>query len=420
MFEFKFPDVGEGIHEGVIVKWRVKEGDSVKEDETVCDMETAKAIVELPSPRSGVILKINGTEGDTVKVGDTLVVIGEKGESIEEHGKGVGVVGELPEAPAETGEASKADMILPMASGSKTIMENNINVLPYVRKIADELGVDISKLKGTGPGGRITETDVRKMASPKLEKKESAGIKKTRKYDTWGYVDHVPFKGMRKTIAEHMVMSKFTAPHVTHFDQCDVTSLVKHREKEKKALEKQGIKLTYLPFIIKATIKGLQEFPMLNAELDEAGSEIILKKYFNIGVAVDTEDGLMVPVIKGADQKSIVELAKEIQMLAEKCRKRTVDLADLQGGTFSITSVGSLGGTMFTPIIHVQQSAILAVAAIREMPWAVKGKMAIRQILNIGVTFDHRMVDGAMAARFLNTVMQHLSDPDLLLMEAKT
>lgn len=431
-YEFKFPDVGEGIHEGTIVKWKVSVGDEVKEDQALGEIETAKAIVEIPSPKAGMILKLGAEEGGMIKVGDVLAVIetkDEQGASLKteakiDHGKGVGVVGDLPEAPPDT--ASEASNSLKSstvsASSASSVPGAALNALPYVRKLADELKIDLSKMKGTGPGGRITEDDVQKATvasgAPAREKKTAEPVmKKIRKYDMWGYVDHVPFKGLRKVIAQHMVKSQFTAPHVTHFDQCDVTSLVKHRDKEKTRLEKQGIKLTYLPFIIKAVIRGLQEFPLLNASLDETNEDIIVKKYFNIGIAVDTADGLMVPVMKGADKKSIIQIAKELQELAEKARSRKIDLMDLQGGSFTITSIVGIGGTFFTPVINYPETAILGVASIRDMPWATGKKVAIRKILNLGVAFDHRVLDGATAAKFLNKVMEYLKDPDLFLME---
>lgn len=447
-YEFRFPDVGEGIHEGTIVKWKVKVGDEVKEDQALGEIETAKAIVEIPSPKAGMILKLGAEEGGTIKVGDVLAVIGVRGETFKAseeskaaeeeigHGKGVGVVGELPEAPPE--ESEKEAKAAPPPMPKTTIAGGpEINVLPAVRKLAEELGVDLTKIQGTGPGGRITETDVRKVVStsppavptaalPEAPSELSSAaakakppLKKVRKYDMWGYVDHIPFKGIRKTIAEHMTLAKSKVPHVTHFDQCDVTSLVKHREKEKSRLEKKGIKLTYLHFIVKAAIRGLQEFPLLNATLDEPNEDIVVKKYFNIGIAVDSPDGLMVPVVKGADKKSIIEIAKELQLLAEQARTRKINLMDLKGGSFTITSVGSIGGTFFTPIINYPEVAILGIGVIRDIPWVSGKKIAIRKILTLGVTFDHRVADGAMAARFLNKVMEYLTDPDLFLMEYK-
>lgn len=416
-FEFRFPDVGEGIHEGTIVKWKVKLGDTVKEDDPLGEIETAKAIVEIPSPKTGVVLKLGAEEGAMIKVGDVLAVIGAAGEKYEpgqkpqtpEQPKGVGVVGELQEATGGmplSGSASQK----PAASKSS----GEVNALPFVRKLAADLKVDLAKISGTGPGGRITEDDVKKAGASSIIPAASSppsAIKKVRKYDMWGYIDHVPLKGMRKTIAAQMVKSAFTIPHVTHFDVCDVTELVAFREKQKPEAEKLGIKLTYLAYIVKATLKALQEFPTLNASLDSANDDIIVKKYFNIGIAVDTPDGLMVPVLKRIDQKSVMDCAKEIQELAEKARARKIDLMDLRGGSFTITNIGSIGGTFFTPVINHPESAILGIASMKKEAVVKDGKIEIRDMLHLGVSFDHRIIDGATAARFLNAVIAQLQNP---------
>lgn len=367
-FEFKFPDVGEGIHEGEIVKWRVKVGDEVKEDQPLVEMETAKAIVELPSPKSGTVLALLGKEGEVVHVGNVLVVIGEKGEKW------------TPSAEAE-------------------------HPAPQVAK--------------AGPGviGQIPTEEkgvVLPPRTPELETpsaiKGDTGIKKQRKYDIWGYVEHVPLKSVRKAIAEHMVKSAFTIPHVTHFDELDATNLMKLRDSKKAEAEKQGIKLTYLSFIVKALVETLKKHMFLNAFFnDDTGDEIIVMKYYNIGIAVDTEDGLMVPVVKGADQKDILQIAKEITELAEKCRTRKIDLAELQGGSFSITNIGSVGGISATPIISYGQSGNLGIFRIKEKPVVMDGRIEIRPILPLALSFDHRVLDGAEAARFMNDLIATLS-----------
>lgn len=399
-FEFKFPDVGEGISEGTIVKWFVRIGDEVKEDQALGEIETAKAIVEMPSPKAGIILKLGAVEGGTIRVGDILAVIGKKGEDAAPTRTPPAVVGSLPEG----------EQTMPLGLKSAGL---ELNILPYTRKLAESLNVDLTKIKGTGPGGRITEDDIKKIVST-TDSPAAALAKagrKIRKYDMWGFIEHIPLKGIRKTVAEHMTKSLFTAPHVTHFDKCDVTELVALRGNMKKDFEAKGVKLTYLPFIIKAVIQGLKEYPLLNASLDESGESIIVKKYFNIGFAVDTQDGLMAPVIKRADTKSIFDIAKELQDLAQKARERKIDLMDLRGGTFTISNIGSIGGTFFTPIINYPEVAILGVAAIRKEPAVVNGKIEARDILHLGVTFDHRVADGAMAARFLNTVIERLGAP---------
>ena len=415
-FEFKFPDIGEGLTEGEIVRWLVKEGDEVKEGQPLVEVETDKALAEIPSPKTGVILKIMAKEKEIVKVGQVIVIIGERGEALAApppRPRSVGVVGELEEAPEEAPSVTFA------AEPVKTVLvSEHALATPAVRALAKELGVDINKVKGSGPEGRVLEKDVRQFADangkpPEPEKK----VTKVKKYDLYGYVDRIPLRGVRRSIAKAMVKSKYTAPHVTAMDEADVTELWKIREKEKKAAEKKGVKLTILPFIIKAVIAGLMEHPYINATLDDENEEIILKKYFNIGVATDTPEGLMVPVVKNAKDKSILQIAQELTQLVEKARNRTIDLADLKGGTFTISNYGALGGIYATPIINYPEVAILGVGKIREMPVVRNGKLVVRKILSLALSFDHRVVDGAEGARFLNTVIVRLEDPDLILLE---
>jgi len=416
-YEFKFPDIGEGLTEGEIVRWLVKEGDEVKEGQPLVEVETDKALAEIPSPKTGVILKILAKEKEIVKVGQVIVVIGQKGEALAPapppRPKSVGVVGELEEAPEEVSAApARVEAAKPALVGEHAL------AAPAVRALAKELGIDINKVKGTGPEGRVLEKDVRQAVEVKAKPTEEVKeVKKVKKYDLYGYVDRIPLRGVRRSIAKAMVKSKYTAPHVTAMDEADVTELWKIREKEKKAAEKKGIKLTILPFIIKAVIAGLGEHPYLNASLDDENEEIILKKYFNIGLATDTPEGLMVPVVKNATDKSIFQLAQELTQLVEKARNRTIDLADLKGGTFTISNYGALGGIYATPIINYPEVAILGVGKIKDTPVVRNGKVVVRKILSLALSFDHRVVDGAEAARFLNTVIARLEDPDLILLE---
>jgi pyruvate dehydrogenase E2 component (dihydrolipoamide acetyltransferase) len=401
---FKFPDVGEGITEGEIVGWEIKEGDPVQEHQPIVKIETDKAVVEIPSPLAGRILRIYHKEGDTVKVGETLVTIAEPGEKFERlevvpfHPK-ASVVGVLEEAPQAT-------------AGSSEILAT-----PATRRTARESGIEISQVKGTGLEGRITEDDVRRFAEEKGKKLEVTKI--ARKYDLYGYIEALPLKGVRKSTAKKMIESSRTAVHVTHMDEADVTHLVKIRERENEVSEKNGIHLTYVPFVMKAVIAALKQYPYLNSSIDDEHEEIILKKYYNIGVAVDTDEGLIVPVVKGADQKSILKIAEEIQGLAEKTRSREVNLADLKGGTFTITNIGFIGGLHATPIINYPETSILATGRIYEKPVVRGGKVVIRKIIPISLSFDHRVIDGAMAARFVNTIIKYLEDPDLLLLESE-
>ncbi|MFA6521697.1 MAG: dihydrolipoamide acetyltransferase family protein [Candidatus Gracilibacteria bacterium] len=398
-FEFKFPDVGEGIHEGEIVHWRVKVGDTVKEDQPLVEVETAKAIVELPSPKAGTVLAIFGKEGDNIKVGVTLVLIGEKGEKatltsqLVENQKGPeqaspGVIGRIP--------TEEKGVVLPSRKPETSAAKAaSAPVLPATRKLAADLKVDLTKISGTGAGGQITEEDVRKNSNQFH-------------FEKYGTVENLPLHGVRKAIAEHMVKSKSEIPHVTHMDELDASALVKLRESKKAEAAKKGIKLTYLPFIIKAAIESLKKHPGLNAFFDGAGNQIVYKKYYNIAIAVDTPEGLMLPVIKDADKKDIFEIAKEIVDLAAKCRDRKIDLKDLQGGSFSITNIGSVGGIMATPIISYGQTANLGLYRIKEKPIAIDGKVEIRPILSLTITYDHRVVDGAEGARFMNDLMAEL------------
>ena len=425
-FEFKFPDIGEGLTEGEIIRWLVKEGDEVKEGQSLVEVETDKALAEIPSPRTGIILKILAREKEIVKVGQVIVVIGEKGEALAApppgpsapapKPKSVGVVGELEEAPEEApAVAAKAEPIKPAPAKPALVSEHAL-ATPAVRALARELGVDINKVQGTGPEGRVLEKDVRQFAEGKAKPAEEAKeVKKVRKYDLYGYVERIPLRGVRRSIAKAMVKSKYTAPHVSAMDDADVTELWQIREKEKKVAEGKGIKLTILPFIIKAVIAGLTEHPYLNATLDEENEEILLKKYFNIGLATDTPEGLMVPVVKNAKEKSIFELAQESAQLAEKARNRTIDLADLKGGTFTITNYGAVRGTYGTPIINYPEVAILGIGKIQDRPVVRDGKVVVRKILPLSLSFDHRVVDGAEAARFLSTVIARLEDPDSII-----
>jgi len=405
--QFKFPDVGEGITEGEIVRWLIREGDEVKEDQTLAEIETDKAVVEMPSPYKGTVLKVHVKEKDIVKVGQVLVTIGEKGESAAE------------ETPAARAEEKPAPATGPSVVGVVPESREEIREVlaaPKVRRLAMEIGVDIKSVRGTGPQGRITEEDVQaaKMAAagPKEEKKPSLKIKE--KFDFYGELERIPLRGVRRATAKRMHQSVSTAAHVTHFDEADVSELVKVRESLKAQAAEKGVKLTYLPFIIKALLAAIKDHPLLNAVLNDEDEEIIVKKYYNFGIAVDVPDGLIVPVVKGVDQKSIFELAGEIQTVAEAAKKRSLDLADLKGGTFSITNVGGIGGEAATPIINYPEAAILATLKIKERVRVKNGQVMAVKTLPLCLSFDHRVIDGAEAARFMNDLVANLEDADFL------
>ncbi len=391
-FNFVLPDLGEGITEGEIRKWLVKAGDAIEEHQTVLEIETDKAVVEIPSPKKGVISKINKDEGEIVKVGEVLMTISEAaGETIEEkpeaeeRPKSVSVVGVLPEEEEE----------------------EEILATPAVRALAKELRVKLEKVKGSGPGGSITKQDVTD-ASEKGKKTE----------DQHGNFERVPLKGLRRTIAKNLVLSQKMTAFVTGMDEADITELWELREKEKKALLDKGIHLTFLPFFIKAVHHALTGHPMLNASVDEGNEEIIVKKYYNIAIAVDTPDGLMVPVIKDADKKTILELAKEVQELSQKARDRKIKIEEMKGSSFTITNYGHFGGTFATPIINYPDVAILGTGKIADKPWIKDGQIVIRKILPLSLTFDHRVTDGVDSAKFLSMVIKYLEDPGLLFIES--
>ncbi len=402
--EFKFPDVGEGITEGEIVRWLVKEGDSVKEDQSLAEIETDKAIVEMPSPYSGTVLKLHFQEKEIVKVGQVLVTIGEKGEAVPEKAVEEKIEEKAAPAPSVVG-------VVPVSREEI----KRVLATPKVRKLALDLGINLGTVEGTGPQGRITEEDVRnaKVAAPPQEEKKPA-VRIKEKFDFYGEIERVPLRGVRRATAKRMTKSVLKAAHVTHVDEADATHLVEAREGMKARAWEKGIKLTYLPFIVKAVLESLRLHPLLNASLSDQEEEIIIKKYYNIGIAVDVPDGLIVPVVKAADQKSLLDLAAEIQNLAEAAKNRTVDLADLKGGTFSITNVGMIGGEAATPIINYPEVAILATMKIKDRAKVEKREIQIKKTLPLCLSFDHRVIDGAEAARFMNDLIGLIENPGFL------
>jgi pyruvate dehydrogenase E2 component (dihydrolipoamide acetyltransferase) len=403
--QFRFPDVGEGITEGEVVRWLVKEGDEVKADQTLAEIETDKAIVEMPSPYAGTVLKLHFKEKDVVKVGDVLVTIGAKGEAVPEAGAAA--------APPAVGRGPAAAQVSGIKGPtSPAVPAGEILATPKVRNLAREVGVDLSSVQGTGPGGRITEEDVRSAKEKPAEKKLQIKVKS--KYDFYGNLERIPLRGVRRATARHMRESLDKAAHVTHCDEADAAGLVALREKMKAEAEARGVKLTYLPLIVKALIEALKLHPTLNASLDDDEGEIVVKKYYNIGIAVDVPDGLIVPVVKMADQKSVLDIAEEIQNLAKAAKERSLDLADLRGGTFSITNVGVIGGYAATPIINYPEVAILATMKIEDRARVANGAVVVRKTLPLCLSFDHRVNDGAEAARFTKDLIRFLEEPEKL------
>lgn len=410
-FEFRFPDVGEGIAEGEIVRWWVAVGDTVSADQTLVEVETDKAVVEIPSPRTGTVMRLAVGEGETIQVGEILVVIGENGEAAEsspaaaEPEASVSVVGALPATATVLPPAP--EMSAPAASDASP---KRILAIPSVRKLARERGVDLAEVTPTGPRGRIRREDVLQAAALSSPAPVESVAPLAGERDEAGRVTQQPLPALRRTIAQAMVRAAQTAVPITTTDEADVTELVALRQRSKAAAEGQGINVTLLPFIMKAVTAALHQHPMLNATLDDDLRHLQLMHDVHLGIATDTLDGLIVPVIRDVDQKSILALARELQHLAALARERRIPLSDLRGGTFTISNYGAIGGIYATPMLHLPQVAILGVGKLLERPAVHEGDIAIRTILPLSLTFDHRAMDGAHAQRFLNEVIRYVSN----------
>jgi pyruvate dehydrogenase E2 component (dihydrolipoamide acetyltransferase) len=391
--QIKLPDIGEGLSEGEIVEWLVKEGDFVKQFQPVVRVLTAKATVEIPSPFEGRIVRLLAKPGDVVKVGAPIaeVEVSEAGEGVAGAPKAVGV------EEVEVKERGVAGA--------------PIRAPPRVRKLARELGVDLSKVKGTGPGGVITEADVLRYVE---ESKRAAEVAEKPAL-VEGVVERIPLRGVKRIMASKMVESKSRIPHAYIVEEVDVTELIKLRDALRQDAESKGVKLTLLPFIVKAVVKALKEYPLLNATLDYEKGEIVVKKNYNIGIAVDTPQGLVVPVIKDADRKGLYQIAREIASLAEKAREGKLSLEDVTGGTFSITNIGSIGTVFGMAVINYPEAAILGVHRVMEVPRYVDGELKPRKVVYLSLSFDHRFIEGAYAARFLLSVKRYLENPALLM-----
>jgi len=510
MFEFELPDVGEGVAEGELVAWHVAVGDHVEEDQVLADVETDKAVVDLPAPVAGTVERLHAEEGEVVPVGSVIVTVDADGDDTGSRTDGATATDD-GETETATGDGE-----------SESDTDQRVFAPPNVRRLARELDVEIAAVEGSGPGGRVTDGDVRAAAeedygAPKpavtradsddgdggvatsaisrADDEDETGGKRsvtrriggedgqsggagrertlaapaTRRLareegvdidavptekvrdgqafvepeDIEAYlsgeateegpggrstgseaagreekaVSREPYRGIRRTIGDAMAESKYTAPHVSHHDTAVVEELVETRAELKPRAEERGVSLTYLPFVLKAVVAALKEYPVLNTELDEEAGEIIYKQYYDIGVAVATDAGLVVPVVDGVDRTGIVELASEIEQLAARARERDLDREEMQGSTFTVTNFGAIGGEFATPIINYPETAILGLGAIEERPVAEDGEVLARQTLPLSLSIDHRVVDGAEGAGFVNAVIERLENPALLLLE---
>ncbi len=421
---FKFPDIGEGLTEGIIIEWYVDKGSAVKVGQPLVKMETDKVVTDIPSPRAGVIAARYGKVGETIHVGETLVEIeiageaaaeapGTQPEQVEE--KGAGVVGTIEVAsgnallPASE-EGTEPKPAAASAAGRKVL------ATPVARAMAREMNIDINLVKGTGPAGRVMKSDIQNFHAPAAPVTYAAAKAPAVHAAPGELVEIRPMSQIRKSIARNMLRSKQSTAHMTLFEEPEVSRLVEARSRYKEEYKKEDLSLTYLPFIIRAVVAALKRHPELNSEMDFEKGNIIYKNYYNIGIAVSTEEGLVVPVIRDADKLSIRELSRAVAEIAVKARDRKLTLDDMKDGTFTITNYGALGGWFGVPVINYPQVGILGIGRINQQPVVDNGEIKVGNVMPLSLSVDHRMIDGAEATEFLNDVAAGVADPLSLIM----
>ena len=411
IFELKLPDLGEGVQEGELVKWHVKPGDQVQEDQTLAEVMTDKATVTVPSPKAGRVVQTHGKEGEMAKVHQLLVTLEIEGA-----------------APAEaSGHGAPAAAPTPAAEAPAAPSSAKVLATPLTRRMAREHGLDLSQIAGSGPQGRVMKADVAAALEGASSARDdvapspvAAPSRPAAPPVASGRADQrIPLRGLRKKIAEKMVRSKFTAPHFGFVEETDATELVALRKRLNESLAATGdkTKLSFLPFIVKAVIAAMKKYPHLNAHMDEAAQELVVRGEFNIGIAVATPEGLTVPVIKNADRLTLRELADEVVRLSTAARERKLKMDELTGGSFTITSLGQTGGIFATPIINHPEVAILGIHRMRKRPVVDKNdQVVVREMMNISISADHRVIDGQVAAEFVYEIIKYLEHPDMLLL----
>jgi pyruvate dehydrogenase E2 component (dihydrolipoamide acetyltransferase) len=420
-FVFKFPDVGEGIHEGVIVAWLVKVGDAVTLDQPFVKVETDKAVVDLPAPKPGVVLALHFEKGATIHVGDVLITFGEAGEKLAAQ-----PLGAQPPAGTQHPVAVAGTPAAPTPAASAPSAPGRVLATPHTRAYARKRGVDLAACVPTGKNGRITDEDVDRAVSQAGVPAPQARVPAPAapapapmgpvEITEAGPVERVTATHLRKVIAQAMSLSAQTSVHVTHVDEADVTDLVAAYRRMKAHLEKDGVtKFSLMPLFIKAAVTVLKDHPLFNASYDAAAGQLVYKRYYHMGVAVDTPEGLIVPVVRDADKKDMLTLARELADLAARARERRLTLDELKGGSFTLTNIGAIGGLMATPIIHQPELAICGLFAIKDRPAVVDGQVVPRKLMNLSITFDHRVIDGAQGARFMRDLVALLEHPELLM-----
>jgi len=445
----KLPDIGEGVTEGELIKWLVKPGDAIKADQPVAEVMTDKASVEVPSPHAGVVRELKFKEGDVIPIETVILTLEGDGATATAGGAAAAAAAPVatPAAPAtlaahakpSTGPSAPAISAAPTSSSGVEVYppaaDSRVLATPATRRYAREAGIDINQLIGTGLAGRVTREDVirasssgggtatatKSAASSAPAAKSGAIVQappRTAIFSPPGAAEErVPLRGVRKKIAENLQLAKQIIPHFTLAEEVRVDELVKMRAQAKEAAEKHGVKVTYLPFIMKALNATCREYPMFNASLDDQAGEIVYKKYFNVGFAADTPNGLVVPVVKNADFKTVFQISQEIQQLATKARDGKLSLDDMRGATITITNIGSVGGVYATPIINHPEVAILGVYKIQDKPVWNGSEFVRGQFMNFTITCDHRLIDGAVAANFMKAFASRIENPSQLMLD---
>jgi len=421
--EFKLPDLGEGLEEAEIVSWLVKEGEEIELNQPLVEVETEKALVQIPSPYAGIVEKLFGDVGDRVKVGSTLVSFKTSGDAPEAGKRREVLVGYGPD---EGGGRRRRRKKLGQGADPEPEAEpepaapRKALATPPVRKLAREMGVEIDSVRGSGPDGRVTRDDVvaaSEAPKPAAPKEHVASVTRLEPAarrpvtDEGPAEERIPVRAIRRTIAERMVRSYTEIPHVTEWLQVDATELMRLRDDLKGAPEAEGVKMSPLPVLVKALVAALHKHPLVNSSWDAESTEIVVKRYYHIGIATDTERGLLVPVIRDADRLSVFDISREVARLAQAAREGTITPVELTGSTITITNVGSFGMESGTPIINFPEAAILATGAITKRPWAVADQIVARYVMTLALSFDHRIIDGAEAGRFLRYLGDLIEKP---------
>jgi pyruvate dehydrogenase E2 component (dihydrolipoamide acetyltransferase) len=417
--DVKLPNLGEGADSGTVVNLFVKEGDRIEKDQPILELENEKAVAAIPSTATGVITKVFVKSGDKISAGQRIISVGEGG-----GGSAALPVEAQKPAPARRATPAPAPVEEPLheeapEEGAPVATNGEISAAPSLRKMAADLGIDLGRVRGSGRGGRIQLSDVRAYIQRLTSAAEKAkGVAPTEAkpaperidFSKWGEISKKPLSSLRKVIGRRMTENWNAIPHVTQFDDADVTGLNELRKKYAAAYEKQGARLTMTPFVLKAVVAALKQFPIFNSSLDEAAEEIVLKEYFHIGMAVDTDAGLLVPVIRDVNKKSLLELSKDLEELAKKARDRKVSAEELKGGTFTISNQGGIGGAHFTPIVNKPEVAILGLGRSALKPVVRNGAIEPRMMLPLGLSYDHRVIDGGAAARFAVELVKNLEN----------